>query len=107
MAVAVTGAQVAAQVISQTLPLDLDLIRDLYAEEVAAYLDGVALLPGDGLAAAIATLAELDPGKAITLDALRWPEEPGRLMVHEENLVVRDGEPELLTVRGPQELPII
>jgi hypothetical protein len=28
-------------------------------------------------------------------------------MVHEENLVIRDGSPELLSRRAPAELPII
>ncbi len=31
----------------------------------------------------------------------------GRIMVHEENLVIRDGEPQLLSTRAPRELPII
>lgn len=31
----------------------------------------------------------------------------GAIMVHEENLVVRDGEPQLLSVRAPRELPVI
>lgn len=31
----------------------------------------------------------------------------GRLMVQEENIVIRDGEPELLTRRAPAELPIV
>jgi len=33
--------------------------------------------------------------------------EPGKVMVHEENIVVRGGEAELLTRRAPRELPII
>ncbi|MDF1735235.1 MAG: Xaa-Pro peptidase family protein [Minwuia sp.] len=31
----------------------------------------------------------------------------GRIMVHEENLVIRDGEPELLSRRAPAELPVL
>ncbi len=31
----------------------------------------------------------------------------GKMMVHEENIVIRDGEPQLLTRRAPQELPIL
>ena len=31
----------------------------------------------------------------------------GMIMVHEENIVIRDGEPRLLSVRAPRELPII
>lgn len=32
---------------------------------------------------------------------------PGRMIVHEENLVVRPEGPELLTTRAPRELPVI
>jgi hypothetical protein len=31
----------------------------------------------------------------------------GRVMVHEENIVIRDGGPELLTRRAAPELPVI
>ena len=31
----------------------------------------------------------------------------GKVMVHEENLVIREAGPELLTRRAPPELPII
>ena len=31
----------------------------------------------------------------------------GKMIVHEENIVVRDGGPELLTTRAPREMPII
>ena len=32
---------------------------------------------------------------------------PGKVMVHEENIVIRDGAPELLSQRAPPELPIL
>jgi Xaa-Pro aminopeptidase len=32
---------------------------------------------------------------------------PGKLMVHEENIVVRDGPPQLLTTRAEKQLPVI
>jgi Xaa-Pro dipeptidase len=32
---------------------------------------------------------------------------PGRMIVHEENIVVRPDGPELLTRRAPRELPVI
>jgi len=75
-AVAVTGASTDARFVAGPLAADPDSLRALYAEEVAAYLDLVALAPGDDLKAAIAVLAELDPGKPIVLDALKWPGEP-------------------------------
>lgn len=47
----------------------------------------------------------LAPGMTLTLEpalAVR----PGRTMVHEEDIVIRDGEPELLSRRAPLELPV-
>jgi hypothetical protein len=77
-AVAVTGALPEAQVISKPLPADPDLLAALYAEEVAAYLDGVAFeaLPADRLAPSLAALTDLDPGKPVVLDSVPFPEEP-------------------------------
>ncbi len=75
-AVVVTGASADARFVAGPLAADPDSLRALYAEEMAAYLDLVALAPGDDLSAAIAVLTELDPGKPVALDALPWPEEP-------------------------------
>ncbi|SUZ88169.1 uncharacterized protein METZ01_LOCUS41023 [marine metagenome] len=48
----------------------------------------------------------LAEGMVLTLEpSLTWA--PGRMMVHEENLVVRADGPELLSRRAPAELPII
>jgi len=75
-AVAVTGAAADARFVAGPLAANPAGLRALYAEEMAAYLDLVALAPGDDLLAAIAVLTELDPGKPVVLDALPWPEEP-------------------------------
>jgi Xaa-Pro aminopeptidase len=40
----------------------------------------------------------LEPGLSIA---------PGKMMVHEENIVIREDGPELLTMRAPMELPIL
>jgi len=32
---------------------------------------------------------------------------PGKLMVHEENLVIREDAAELLTRRAPREMPVV
>ncbi len=50
-------------------------IEALYAEEVAAYLDGVALEPAPAgeLRRAMDLLARLDPGKPVVVDALPFP----------------------------------
>jgi Xaa-Pro dipeptidase len=48
----------------------------------------------------------LQPGMVITLEpALEIS--PGRMLVHEENIVVRESGAELLTRRAPRELPVI
>lgn len=48
----------------------------------------------------------LQPGMVITLEpGMEFA--PGKVMVHEENLVIRDGAPELLSRRAAPELPII
>ena len=48
----------------------------------------------------------LEPGTVMTIEpGMEYA--PGRMMVHEENIVVREGRPELLTVRAPQEIPTI
>jgi hypothetical protein len=75
-AVAVTGASPAANFIAGPLEADPESIRALYREEVAAYLDLIALAPGDDLTASVATLGELDPGKPVVLDALRMSGKP-------------------------------
>ncbi len=48
----------------------------------------------------------LEPGMVITLEP-GMTFAPGRLMVHEENIVIREGAPELLSVRAAPELPIL
>jgi Xaa-Pro aminopeptidase len=48
----------------------------------------------------------LEPGMVLTLEpgmAVR----DGVIMVHEENLVIREGRPQLLTERAPPELPVL
>ena len=48
----------------------------------------------------------LEEGMVLTLEpGLTWA--PGRMMVHEENLVVRTDGAELLSRRAPAELPLI
>ncbi|MCW8985678.1 MAG: hypothetical protein OQK55_10070, partial [Thermoanaerobaculales bacterium] len=77
-AVAVTGASPNAKFIAGPVEADPEYLSALYREEVAAYLDLVALAHGGDPMGALATLGELDPGKAVVLDALPMPEEPGK-----------------------------
>ena len=49
---------------------------------------------------------EIVEGMVLTLEpGLTW--EPGKLMLHEENVVVRSDGPELLSRRAPRDLPVI
>jgi Xaa-Pro dipeptidase len=48
----------------------------------------------------------LQPGMIITLEP-GLEVSPGRMMVHEENIVIRESGAELLTRRAPRELPVI
>ncbi len=74
--VAVTGASEGATFVAGPFAADPDELREIYREEVAAYLDLVALAPGGDLDSAIAILAELDPGKPVVLDGVPWPARP-------------------------------
>jgi Xaa-Pro dipeptidase len=47
----------------------------------------------------------LQPGMIITLEP-GLVVRPGRMLVHEENIVIRESEPELLTRRAPREVPV-
>ncbi len=72
-AVVVTGAAPGAGFTAGPLPSDPSVLEWLYVEEVAAYMDVLVLAPGETTAEAMATLAELDPGKPVVLDAVGWP----------------------------------
>jgi len=48
----------------------------------------------------------LEPGMVLTLEP-GMSIAPGKMMVHEENIVIREDGPELLTRRAPTELPVI
>jgi hypothetical protein len=84
-AVALTGAQTEAQVAAGPLPLDPAGLRAFYGEEVAAYLEAAVLPEGDGAAldAALAAIAEADPGRPVVLEGVAIPtahSEPAELM---------------------------
>jgi len=74
-AVALTGVQPEARVFAQPLPPEAAWLGLWYGDEVAAYVDGVALAPGsaDALAATLAELGNLDPGRPVALEALELP----------------------------------
>ncbi len=60
--------------------------------------EGPSNKPGDDTA--------LEPGMVITIEP-GVVFAPGKLMVHEENIAITDGAPELLTRRAPPEMPVI
>jgi hypothetical protein len=81
-AVVLTGAAPEGKVAVGPLPADPAFLSAFYAEEIAAYLEVVALAPAapEQLAAAVAKLDELDPGRPVVLDAAAAPVEPGGVL---------------------------
>lgn len=55
-------------------------------------------MPSDRTVLQPGMVLTIEPGMSVT---------PGRMMVHEENIIVREGGTELLTQRAPAELPVI
>jgi hypothetical protein len=74
-AVALGGASPEARILTEPLAADAAWFEAWYAEEVAAYVDGVVLrsVPEAEIAALAAKLAELDPGRPLAVDAAPWP----------------------------------
>ncbi len=81
-AVALTGARPNVLVASQPLPADAAALRALYGQEVAAYLEAVALQPAEptALAAAVAAVQEADPGRPVVVDSLPLPAVPAEAL---------------------------
>ena len=75
-AVAVTGAQPGARLVAGpwgfTADSDLGFLEDLYANDVAAYVDGVVLTERElpQLEAGVERMRELDPGTPIVIDGI-------------------------------------
>jgi hypothetical protein len=81
-AVALTGAQGQGKVASEALPADPKVLQAFYGEEVAAYLEAVALQPAapEALKAAVETIQNQDPGRPIVLDARPVPADPNEML---------------------------
>ncbi|HEY0782975.1 MAG TPA: hypothetical protein VGE98_10995, partial [Thermoanaerobaculia bacterium] len=74
-----TGALSDARIATAPLPADPAALAALYSQEVAAYVEVVALAPAEPAArdAAVAKLQELDPGRPVLFDAVTAPVDPG------------------------------
>jgi len=74
--VAVTGEDPDALVVSQPLPVDDGWLDTFYGQEIAAYLDALAVAPTPdaALASFRAEATRLDPGKPVVLDGAPWPD---------------------------------
>ena len=75
-AVTITGANPDARVIVGPLRPDPSFLSALYSEDIAAYVDGIALAPAEDtdFADTLEVLAQLDPGRPVILDHLTLPE---------------------------------
>jgi hypothetical protein len=64
--VAIVGADANAKILLGPVPADPEWLRRFYAEEVAAYLDGLVFaFDAPNLQEALATVQELDPGRPL------------------------------------------
>lgn len=80
-AVAVSGARPDARVVSSPLP-NANAVRAFFAEEVAAYVDVVALSPASDevLTEAVTEILVQDPGAAVVIDSLSMPQPESKLL---------------------------
>jgi hypothetical protein len=81
-AAAVGGVQPDARLISAVIPAEGDYLERLYAEELAAYVDGVTFAPSDvpRLDDIRLRMADLDPGALLVIDGAPAPSEPGDVL---------------------------
>ncbi len=60
--------------------------------------EGLSLIPADHTPLAEGMVITLEPGIEVA---------PGRMLVHEENIVIREGGPEFLSPRAGSDIPVI
>jgi len=80
--VSIVGARPGTRVLTAPLEANPEQLRVFYGENVAAYLDGLALIPttADRIQAASEAMNELDPGRALILDSAPLPKDPWRIL---------------------------
>ncbi len=90
-AVAISGAQPDAQVFAHLAAVEESALELLYAEEVAAYLDGVVLPPlaDERLTATAAVLQKLDPGIVLATGPPVAPPAPADVLAEAARLAAR------------------
>ncbi|HEY8020875.1 MAG TPA: hypothetical protein VIH93_07225 [Thermoanaerobaculia bacterium] len=84
-AVALTGARGNGKVATEALPATAAAVAGLFAQEVGAYVDVLALaLPDpptpEGIAAALAAAAKAGPGEPVALEGVPLPAEPAQVL---------------------------
>ena len=67
---------------------------------------GLGMQLTEGLSLIAADQTVLEPGMVLTLEP-GIETEDGRIMVHEENIVITDGAPRMISPRAPESLPVI
>ncbi len=107
-AVAVTGARPDGRVVTQPLRAGAEAVEALYAQEVAAYLEAVAVLPGrpEAVAATAAAVEQLDPGRLVVVDAPPLPDDPQTLPAEAARWAVRGASLVLFRVEREQPPPV-
>ncbi len=101
-AVAITGAQPDGRVVTHPLPAGAEALDALYGQDVAAYLEAVAVEPGAfaGVEAAAAALERLDPGRLLVIDAVPLPDDARVLPAEAARWTVRGASLVLFRVAG-------
>ncbi len=89
--VAILGADPEARVVAGPVPAEPEWLSSFYAEEVGAYLDGLVLsLKSSQLAASLALIQELDPGRPV-VGVARLEETPTGSILAEASRSSRQG----------------
>ncbi|HVF61830.1 MAG TPA: hypothetical protein VNJ70_18635 [Thermoanaerobaculia bacterium] len=106
-AVAVTGARPDGRVVTQSLRAGAEAVEALYAQEVAAYLEAVAVLPGrpEAVTATAEAVERLDPGRLVVVDAPPLPDDPQTLPAEAARWAVRGASLVLFRVEREQPGP--
>jgi hypothetical protein len=108
-AVALNGAQPRARVATQPLAAERAALEELYGEDVAAYVDAVALQPAsaEALSAAIEAVQNLDPGRPVVLDALPLPADPSEMLADAARNATRGVDVTLFRATGLETASVI